>query len=150
MPDYTMPTGTSSTMTIRDNGSTVEFWLTVPGSSYGSNIPWAFTVNGRTEWREFDPPDTTGPAPETRTHQFLTIDVPYSQTIGFQIADTNNAAIGGPTDFFQYITRGAGGAGVTLQVGNELKKAIPYINVNGVWKVAEPWSKIAGEWKQTN
>jgi len=149
MPDYTKATGSASTMTIRDNGSTIEFWLTMPGTARSSDIPWASTIDGRTEWRVFDTPSHAGVDPPTRTYQFLTRAVTYSQTVGFQLGDTNITEVGGPTDFYQYLKREAGGSGAHLQSGNTIRKAIPYVNVNGVWRVAEPWSRIAGEWKQT-
>jgi hypothetical protein len=147
--DYTKPTGTAGIMTIRDNGTTVELWLYIPEASYINDLPWAFTVNGRTEWRVFERPDKDNDAPAIVNHQLHKMDVTYSQSVGFLLGDTNNAEIGGPTDFYVYLNRGAGGSGAHLTVGTSLRKAIPYVNVNGVWRVAEPWSKIAGEWKQT-
>lgn len=149
MPDYTKATGSGSTMIIRDNGETVELWLVMPGTTRSSDIPWAFTINGRTEWRVFDPPSHTGEDPPTRSYQFLSMAVSYSQTVGFQLGDTNISEIGGPTDFFQYLTRAAGGSGAHLQSGDTIRKAIPYVKVDGVWRIAEPWSKIAGVWRQT-
>lgn len=148
MPSYSQPTGTRSNMQIFDNGTTVEFWMQIPGDSYVSDIPWAYTANGRTVWGSYNPPNGDNGSGLV-SYRFFAISITYSQTVGFLIGDTNDDKIGGPTEFYAYINRGVGGAGVTIQIGNELKKAIPYVKENGVWKMAEPWSKFAGEWKQT-
>lgn len=41
-------------------------------------------------------------------------------------------------------------AGARMLVGNEWKRAVPYIKVNGVWRVARPWVRNAGVWKETS
>lgn len=41
-------------------------------------------------------------------------------------------------------------AGARIFIGNEWKRAVPYIKVAGVWKVARPWVRNAGTWKETS
>jgi hypothetical protein len=41
-------------------------------------------------------------------------------------------------------------AGARVLVGNQWKRAVPYVNVGGVWKVARPWVRNAGKWKETS
>ena len=40
-------------------------------------------------------------------------------------------------------------AGARVKTGSIVKEAIPYVNVDGVWKLARPWGRIAGVWKET-
>ena len=39
-------------------------------------------------------------------------------------------------------------AGARVKVGSTYKDAVPYVNDNGVWKIARPWSRIGGVWKE--
>lgn len=40
-------------------------------------------------------------------------------------------------------------AGSTVTIDNVVHRAVPYIKVDGVWRLARPWSKYVGEWKET-
>lgn len=41
-------------------------------------------------------------------------------------------------------------AGARVLVGNDWKRAVPYVKVGGVWKVVRPWVRDAGVWKESS
>jgi hypothetical protein len=41
-------------------------------------------------------------------------------------------------------------AGARVRIGNQWKRAVPYVRVGGVWKVAQPWVKRTGRWRETS
>lgn len=143
MADYFKPTGNNGSMMIRTTNDIVEFFLRGDSNTKLEAVPWAYTLNGKTEWRSLTLDNL---ASYVKIHL---MQVTYSQTVIFSLGDTNTYDMGGPTEFSVYVSRGDSGRGVDIRVGTTLRKAIPYINVNGVWKVSEPWAKAAGVWKQT-
>lgn len=40
-------------------------------------------------------------------------------------------------------------AGAYVKYNGAMVRAVPYVNDNGTWRVARPWGKIAGLWKET-
>lgn len=101
MVDYKKSTGSSGTMMIRDNGTTVSFMLNSNnGSTFNNELPWGYTVNG-----------TTNNSRETRYSAgagwvtFGSWTVTTDQTVTFRIFDTDTSGFGGPTTLSVAIDR---------------------------------------------
>lgn len=101
MTDYKKSTGSSATMLIRDNGSTVTFMLNANSSStFAHQLPWGYTVNGTTNNdREVDYSQGDG----WKTLGSWTVS--SDQTVTFRIFDTGTSGFGGPTTFSVFINR---------------------------------------------
>lgn len=101
MTDYKKDTGSSGTMMIRDNGTTVSFMLNSNNSStFAHQLPWGYTVNGNTNNdREYD--YGAGDGWETLGSWTVTSD----QTVTFRIFDTGTSGFGGPTTLSVSIDR---------------------------------------------
>lgn len=41
-------------------------------------------------------------------------------------------------------------AGARIFVGTQWVRAVPYVRINGTWKVVRPWVRSAGVWKETS
>lgn len=101
MTDYKKSTGSSGTMLIRDNGSTVSFLINANSSStFAHDMPWGYTVNGTTNnSRQSDYSAGSG---------WLTLGswtVTDDQTVTFRLFDTGTSGLGGPTTFSVSIDR---------------------------------------------
>lgn len=101
MTDYKKDTGSSATMMIRDNGSTVSFMINANnGSTFKHELPWGYSVNGTTNNdREYDYGAGDGWA--TLGSWTVTTD----QTVTFRIFDTGTSGFGGPTTLSVAIER---------------------------------------------
>lgn len=101
MVDYNKSTGSSGTMRIRDNGSTIEFWISSGNSTtYAYDMPWAYIINGvSSSWREFRYEAGDG------FQRLGTWTVTTSQTVTFKLGDTDTSGLGGPTNFSVSINR---------------------------------------------
>jgi hypothetical protein len=100
MVDYTKSTGATGTMTIRDLGTNVEFWLQAGSGTFNHDLPWAFVINGVTSpWKEFD--FVSGGAMQ----RLLVTAVNTTQTVTFKLGDTGTVGLGGPTTFSHLISR---------------------------------------------
>lgn len=101
MTDHDKSTGSSGTMRIRDNGTTVSFMLNSGnGSTFNHDLPWGYTVNGVTNNdRSYD--YKAGSGWET----LGTWTVTYDQTVTFRLGDTGTSGFGGPTSFSVFINR---------------------------------------------
>lgn len=101
MTDYTKATGSTGTMLIRDNGSTVSFYINSGNSSsYNYQLPWGYIVNGQ----------NVGSL-EARYEAGMgwlllhTFTVTTTQTVTFKLGDTGTGGMGGPTNFSVAINR---------------------------------------------
>lgn len=101
MTDYLQGTGSGGQMMIRDLGNEVQFWIRA-GSSVtnvaGLYVSWSSSAGsyyGATDY----------PA-GGNWHYVVSIYVTTSQTIRFSIGASGTSGLGGPTDFYQAITRG--------------------------------------------
>lgn len=101
MTDYKKSTGSSGTMMIRDNGSTVSFLINSGnGSTFKHELPWGYTVNGTTNNdREYD----YGAGDGWATLGSWTVS--SDQTVTFRLFDTGTSGFGGPTAFSISINR---------------------------------------------
>lgn len=106
MTDWTMSTGSSGTMMIRDNApgqasGTVEFWLNSNNSTtFNHDLPWGYTVNGVTDnTNQFDYSAGAG------WKRLGVWTVTTSQTVTFRLFDTGTSGFGGPTTFSHAISR---------------------------------------------
>jgi len=101
MTDYTMATGSSGTMMIRDTGTNIEFWLNSNNSTtYNAALPWAYIVNGVTSpWEHFDYRAGSG------WQRLGSWTVTTNQTVTFKLNNTGTVGFGGPTTFSRSIVR---------------------------------------------
>jgi hypothetical protein len=101
MTDYKKSTGSSGTMMIRDNGSTVSFMINANSSStFSHQMPWGYTVNGSTNNdRESDYSQGDG----WKTLGSWTVS--SDQTVTFRLFDTGTSGLGGPTTLSVAINR---------------------------------------------
>lgn len=145
MPDYYFPVSDRSQIYLYDDGyNSVHAYLTVNGgaSAYKDQLPWASTVDGvRSSWKTFQVYEGS------YWNWMGTVYVGTSQTVTFHLGETE---YGGPADASIFVHRGALFGSVRIFDGQTIRRAIPYVNVNGVWRLAEPWNKHVGTWKQTN
>lgn len=148
MPQYLVSTGTSGTIKIDDNN--VDYFTI--DMKYGAGdfdsvieqMPWTLTLNGVKEgWKAFD-------LYSGDFYQRLgRIWVGKAQTVTFHLGDTGTTEVGGPLDYSFYVQRGTMQSAAYITDGATTKRAVPYVNVGGVWRTAEAYSKQNGEWKQT-
>lgn len=102
MVDYRYASTGSTDLIIRDNGSTVEFWIDCRSAStwFGSGRPWSGRVNGVNVGGSF----TWASGGGTRR-----IAGPWTvsttQQVTFGIGNTQTAGMGGPASFSVTITR---------------------------------------------
>lgn len=144
MTTATKPTGSASVMKIEDNGEYIDFWL-LGVNQRVEQIPWASTFDGvRSSWQAFTL------LPNVSWQKVTTIRVTTPQTITFSLGASGNPAVGGPTDFDFEVERAAqvveGTGVVRIHNGSFYVTAIPYVKDNGVWKQAQPWGRLQGEW----
>lgn len=101
MTDWTMTTGSTGTMLIRDLGSTVEFWFKAGYSSdWVNGLQFSYTVNGGTTSKSINYP--TG----ANWYKVGSATATYNQTVTFRlVSSTSISGIGGPTTFNHSVTR---------------------------------------------
>ncbi len=100
MTDYTMATGPTGTMMIRDTGTDVEFWLKAGPQTYNYQLPWQYTVNGVNSGRlQFN--FVSGGAWQLLGRWNVTTD----QTVTFYLYATGTRGMAGPTSFSVAIGR---------------------------------------------
>lgn len=101
MTDWTKTSGANGTMTIRDTGSTVEFYFKAGYSSdWVNGLQFNVTANGSTVGHTINYP--TG-APNKL---IASVNITTDQTVTFRLlTDTNISGIGGPTTFSHSIDR---------------------------------------------
>lgn len=145
MPDFRKVTGQSGAMLIRDDGSNfVDLFFENSTGNAIPEVPWTYTLNGRKEsLRNLSIEDGV------KLKHAIQLFVGTAQTIIFHLGESGSTELGGPTDLSAYIQRGSLQGTVNITVGAGTRKAIPYVNVNGVWRIAEPYSRFEGNWTQT-
>lgn len=101
MTDYKKSTGSSGTMMIRDNGSTVSFMINSNNdSTFNNQLPWGYTVNGSTN-NSRETRYSAGAGWVTLGSWTVTTD----QTVTFRLFDTDTSGFGGPTTHSVAINR---------------------------------------------
>jgi hypothetical protein len=102
MTDYPKRTGTAGTMTIRDTGSTVEFWISCsdPATNVGS-LPWAISIPAH----GYQNSGGANLPSNFRDRLLASYPVTASGTVYFSIGGSGTQGIGGPTDHSAYISR---------------------------------------------
>lgn len=128
---------------VVSDDKTVSFWLQSTSPVAVPQLPWTFTLAGvKRSWKSFNLDDTTA---------WQRLGGAYLGDLGsvtLHLGNTGTTQLGGPTDFLVEFEGGVGA--VDIQVGDEIKKAIPYICVvPGVWKPATPYANDKGAWKPT-
>lgn len=143
---YTKPTGNSGTMKIEDDGEYVSLWL-LGVNQLIPEVPWAYIADGIvSDWRSFRLEANLA------WQKLTTLRILTPQTVTLRLGASGNTALGGPTDFEVDIERepieSIGTGTVRIKVGDVHKYAIPYVKDDGVWKQADPWARLAGEWNR--
>lgn len=106
-------------------------------------MPWAYSIDGvMSSWQSFNFLNTTN------WQQLGLIYVGYAATFVLHIGDTGTTQLDGPADFEISLQRGSGIKTVSIKDGDVYKKAIPFVNVDGVWQPAAPMVMSVGEWKE--
>jgi hypothetical protein len=101
MTDYKKATGSSGTMMIRDNGTSVSFMINSGNSStFANDMPWGYTINGGTN-NNRESRYSAGAGWVTLGTWTVTTD----QTVTFRLFDTNTSGLGGPTTLSADIDR---------------------------------------------
>lgn len=155
MPQVVGGTGSDfGSMMIVDDGLRVSFYLLYgeypPPEElvYVPQVPWQYVLDGvESGWQSYE--FYSGEWAGTGWKMVGQWWIDHSQTVIFRLGDTGSEELGGPAELSMYINRGAPLGVVHIRVGTEIKQAIPYVNDEGVWKVAEPWAKYIGLWKQS-
>lgn len=160
-----MDTGDTGRIRIRDKtdeaDKLVEFWVQSLSPIGIPQLPWAFSVGDvQSEWRPYNFQNTT------IWQQVGVIHVGDSsvETVTLHLGNTGTSQLGGPTDLeinlFSYIQpedpenppepgeQSPVPRYANITVGNVVKKAIPYVNVAGVWKPALTFHHGANGWKE--
>lgn len=112
MVDYTRGTGNSGTLIIRDNGSTVEFWISCSDpATFVGQLRWSGVVNGvavsgTSSW-------SSGGGTRRIAGPWT---VSQTTTVTFGIQATGTGGLGGPTSFSATISRPAPNAPSSLSV----------------------------------
>lgn len=123
-----------------------------------SQLPWAYSKDAtRSGWNSFNFRDTT-------LWQGLgSVYVGDSvQSFTLHLGDSGTSQLGGPTDhqvsLFGYVAPedpiDPGPTGPTInrnmyvKVGDLYKRATPYVNVNGVWQIAQPFVRTERGWSE--
>ena len=100
MTDYNKATGTAGTLTIRDTGTTVEFWISCSdGATNVGSLSWSGTVNGSSVGGSVGLPGGFG------SKRVASYTVTSSQTVAFNIGASGTQGIGGPTNQSAAINR---------------------------------------------
>ena len=101
MTDYFKDTGSTGQMLIRDNGTTVTFYINSGNSSsFNHQLPWGYIVNGANVGSlEADYSAGMG------WLLLRSFTVTTSQTVTFKLGDTGTGGMGGPTNFSVAINR---------------------------------------------
>lgn len=80
-----------------------------------------------------------------------TVYVGYAQTFTLHLEPTppgSNLFLG-PHDLVVNLQAGSSTKSVGIKVGDQYKRAIPFVKVDGVWMPVTPLVNVAGEWKET-
>lgn len=146
MKETTITTGTRGLMKVADNtdgtDKTVDLYIASSTAISVPQLPWSYSIDGVvSDTRSFNFIATTA-------WQFLSkIYVgPDALDFIFHIDDTGHVELGGPTDLTIQLQNTSQHL-VNVKVGDTYKKAIPYVNVNGVWVQAVPMVMVNSQWK---
>lgn len=154
MNEYIYDIGTSGKVKIQDNtdsgSKNVVVWLQGPSISIPS-IPWSWVLY-----------DSDGNAVQSSNllsfrllanNNWQLVSYIYVGTnarflLGIGATDTDEMGRTGET-FSIPLMGNPDISLVSIKVGDQYKKAIPFINDNGVWKPVQVMVMSAGEWKRT-
>lgn len=154
MNEYIYDIGTSGQVKIQDNTGdgkkNVACWIKGPSINIPA-LPWSWVI-----------------------YNSAGDDVQASNLLSFQLQANNNWQLLGYVyvDDNARFLLGIGGTGtdemgqsgetfniylagnpdislLSIKVGDQYKKAVPFVNDNGIWKPAQVWAMSAGDWKRT-
>lgn len=143
MIETILETGTRGLMKIQDNtdgaDKTVDLYIASSTPIAVPQLPWSYSIDGvKSDTKSFN-------FQATVIWQHVSkIYVGYATTFIFHIDTTGHVELGGPTDF--EITLQNGTKVVNVKVGEAYLKAIPYVNVGGVWTPAIPMVMANSSW----
>jgi hypothetical protein len=141
-----LETGPNGLMKVQDNtdgdDKTVDLYIASTAPISIPQLPWSYSIDGvKSDTRSFNFVVTTA------WQHVSKIYVGYAHSFIFHIDNTGHAELGGPTDL-EVVLHSGGTKFVYIKDDFEFtyKKAIPYVNVNGVWTPAVPMVMSNGEW----
>lgn len=143
MIESVMETGDTGRMILQDNTDRLikEVVVILQSTSPVAipQLPWSFSLDAvQSTIKSY-------PFGNTTVRQTLgVIHVGSAASFTFHLGNTHHPQLGGPTDFEIDLTGGK--SLVSIKVGTEYKKAVPYVRVGGVWKPAEAWAAHNGSW----
>lgn len=101
MPDYTMNTGSTGIMMIRDTGTNIQFWLYAALPTVNHNLPWSYRLGAEASGQRYF--DFSGGG----WRRLSDWPAPNTITVVFAIQDSGTSGLGGPTRFEKTIYRDA-------------------------------------------
>lgn len=137
-------TGTRGLMKVQDNtdgiDKTVDLYIASSLAVSIPQLPWSYSIDGvKSDTKSFKFLSTTA------WQHVGKVFVDYASTFIFHIDATGHPELGGPTDLS--VTLANSTKLVSIKVGNTWQKALPYVNVNGVWTPAVPMV-FSSTWKE--
>lgn len=137
MIEYTLATGNTGTLIIDDNtdgpDKTVDLYIISSSTIAVPQLPWTYSIDGVIhDWQQFNFQDQV-----TRQHLGLVYVGAYSSQFTLHLGSTGTTQLGGPTDMVIDINGGV--KYVNIKVGDVYKKALPFVNVEGVWHPASAY-----------
>lgn len=130
-----------------DPSKLVDLWMgTTIGEARDQDVVWSYTIDGVVSSLQHFYFPTGG-----SWHHVSTIYVGYAHSFTFHIEPTLPGSIfTGPVDFTVDLWAGSYTKTVSIKDGDVYKKAIPFVNVDGVWQPAAAWIMSAGEWVEAS
>lgn len=148
MIERTLVTGATGTMIIDDYtdgpDKTLDLYIISSSTVSVPQLPWTYDIDGVMQpWQQFNFLDVV-----TKQHLGKIFVGAYSSQFTFHLGDTGTAQLGGPTDM--QISVNGGASTVSIKVGNNWVKALPFVNVEGVWTPAQAMVMDQSSWKKTS
>ncbi|MCA1806538.1 MAG: hypothetical protein LC687_01545 [Actinobacteria bacterium] len=155
MIEHTVDTGDTGRLKILDktddtDDMTVELFVQSLSPVSIPQLPWTYSINTSiSSWKSFNFQDTT------MWQRLSVVYVGTAENFTLYLEDTGTSQLQGPTeleiDLYGYVPTvdpGPDPKRVNIKVGNQYKKATPYIKVDGVWKVAVPFVRVERGWTE--
>lgn len=155
MNETKLATGDRGTLIVRDyTDSTtdkhIELWIQSSTTLSVPQLPWGYSLDDvESGWQSFNF------QPVVYAQRLLYLGVGNVKTVVLHLGNTGTTALGGPTDLsvdlIGYVDPGVAPVSpslptISLKVGDTYKRAIPYVNDNGVWKPAQPYVLAGSRW----
>jgi hypothetical protein len=142
----TKQTGTKGLLKIQDNtdgpNKTVDLYVASVDPIAVASLPWSYSIDDvGSDTKSFNF------LPTTAWQHVGRIYVGYAETFLFHLAATGHVELGGPIDLAVILQNSTKTA--IVKIGNEYKRAIPYVKVGDIWKQTIPFVAHNGVWTET-